>query len=102
MPQCAFILDDWGGGDTAVRVGGVGDLAVWGIFLWEARVCSFCWGEPARLTHQKTSRPKRSIFCLFFVEFTDFFCCCYLGEALRAGVRGFTVDDFLLIPGFPP
>ena len=36
--------------------GGGGYPAVWGIFLWEARVCSFYWGEPARLTHQKTLR----------------------------------------------
>ena len=80
---------------------GGGYPAVWGIFLWEARVCSFCWGEPARLTHQKTSSHKRSVFICFLVSLLTFFCC-YLGQALRAGVRGFTVDEFLLIPGFPP
>ena len=42
---------------------------------------------------------RRSVFYLFFGECIGYFLC-YLGEALQAGVRGFTVDDFLLIPGF--
>ena len=37
-------------------------------------MCSFCWGEPARLTHQKQVRAfKRRVFYLFFDEFIDLF-----------------------------
>ena len=79
-----FILDA-GGGDSVVQRGGY--PAVWGIFLWEARVCSFCWGEPARLTHQKTSTPRRrSIFYLFFGEFIDLFFAVILGRRYERGV----------------
>ena len=99
-PNTLFYFGCWGGGDLAVQGG---EPAVWGIFLLEARVCSFCWGEPARLTHQKTSTPeRRSVLYLFFGKFIDLFFCCYLGEALRAGVKGFTVDHFLLMSGLPP
>ena len=76
--------------------------AVWGVFLWEARVCSFCWDEQARLTHQKQVRTRgEAIFIYFLVSLLIYFCC-YPGEALRAGVWVLTVDDFLLIPGSPP
>ena len=49
-----------GGGSRSA--GGGEDPAVWGILLWEARVCSFCWGEPARLTHQKTITPQSTFY----------------------------------------
>ena len=72
----AFFFFDARGGDPAVQGGGGGGgyPAVWGIFLWEARVCSFSLGEPARLTRQKTSTPKRkSVFICFLASLLIYF-----------------------------
>ena len=56
----------------------------------------------SKINLPKNKTPKmRSVFYLFLVSLLSWFCC-YLAEALRAGVREFTVDDFILIPGFPP
>ena len=66
-------------------------------------MCSFCWGELERLIHQKNKyAQEEKPFCICFSVNLSIYFCCYLGEALRAGVSGFAVDDFLLIPEFPP
>ena len=94
-PQCTFLFKMLGGGS---RSSGGGDPAVWGIFSWEARVFSFCcWGEPARLTH--SPKDRHLFFVFWWVSWFIF--CCYLGEALRVGVRGFTEDDFIFDPRIP-
>ena len=38
-----------------------------------------------------------AFFICFFVSLLIYFCCYRLGEALRAGVRGFTVESCILI-----
>ena len=66
------------GGGVSCRVGD--------IFVGRASVF-FCWGEPARLTHQKTSTPKRrSVLYLFFGEFIDLFFAAILGRPYDRGL----------------
>ena len=67
---------------------GGGYPAVWGVFLWEARVCSFCWDEQARLIHQKQVRTRgsRSDFYLFFGEFIDLFLLLSWGGVTSGGL----------------
>ena len=76
---------------------GVGDIFVGSasVFILLGRTCE------VNSPKNKYAQEEKHYFFGFLVSSSICFCC-YLGEALRAGARRFTVDDFLLVPGFPP
>ena len=114
-----------GGGIPQCRGGG--SPAEWGIFLWEARVCSFCWGNPAINSPKKKVRPNALLF--YFCAFYSFilllpwegvkggnpgtkrhfftlspptpacnvFYFCYLGKALSTIVCAYLMNSFLAL-----